>query len=105
MRTIATGLVFLLIAWFPYWVTPWVDPAWFNQLIGLSNEEAIVVGIIFIVGLYVGQLDERLDRLARAHDKLADRVEELELRASPSSLGRGGGTGTEGQARLDLQYL
>lgn len=87
MTPIATGLLLAGMAWFSMWVTPLVDTTGFNQMLGLEQHEATLVAIVFLVGLLIGQVQEQLSKFAAAHNKLLDRIEELEGRLARRSLG------------------
>lgn len=71
MKPIVTGLGFAFFFWIGATVTPIWDTSW---LLGLSKTEALVLAMFFLLGIYVGTLQDMILSLAKSHDELAARV-------------------------------
>jgi hypothetical protein len=77
MKGILAGLVIGAVAWFTFAVTAWFDT---SAMLGLDQLEGKLVGLFFVLGIWIGTLWDQINTLATAHDQLVDRVIELETR-------------------------
>jgi hypothetical protein len=68
------ALGFYMVAWFIFTIEPFFDPTWFYEMTGLSKLESSIAGLLFFVGGMLGAIAQETSRVAKAHDKLVDKL-------------------------------
>ena len=71
MRPVIMGIVFSVAFGFMAAFSP-REPNW--TTLGFSGLEAVLLTAFFFVGMWIGLLQDAIATLAKAHDKLVDRV-------------------------------